>query len=261
MPCWGLAISSAFRVGLAQLLGLVTGWWILLPILTAQQPMPGDVADWATAAFRADVRFFGAGVIGVGAIWTLVKIARPVLGGIRSAVAANRARATGTTLAIEERDMPITLVAGGAMALMLPIGWLLWSVLADGPLADSSLLLVAGAVIFVMIQGLMIAAVCGYMAGLIGASNSPLSAVGILAVLAASLMLAGWFGRDNPPDTEQALVAYALIVTGVVFGVATISNDNLQDLKTGQLVGATPWRQQAALVIGVIFGSLTVPPC
>src|SRR3546814_16144890 len=72
-------------------------------------------------------------------------------------------------------------------------------------------------------------------------------------------MLAGLFGRDNGPDVQQALVAYALIVTSLVFGVATISNDNLQDLKTGHLVSATPWRQQVALIIGVVFGSLIVP--
>ena len=98
------------------------------------------------------------------------------------------------------------------------------------------------------------------MAGLIGASNSPVSGIGILAVIASSLMLVGLFGRDNPADTTQALIAFALIVTGIVFGVATISNDNLQDLKTGQLVGATPWKQQVALIIGVVFGSLVVPP-
>jgi putative OPT family oligopeptide transporter len=61
-------------------------------------------------------------------------------------------------------------------------------------------------------------------------------------------------------DASQSLVAFALFVTAIIFGVATIANDNLQDLKTGQLVGATPWRQQVALIIGVIFGSLVIPP-
>jgi putative OPT family oligopeptide transporter len=98
------------------------------------------------------------------------------------------------------------------------------------------------------------------MAGLIGASNSPVSGIGILSVVASSLMLVALYGREAGHDTSQALIAYALIVTGIVFGVATISNDNLQDLKTGQLVGATPWRQQVALIIGVVFGSLVVPP-
>ncbi|HEX7856732.1 MAG TPA: oligopeptide transporter, OPT family [Sphingobium sp.] len=256
----GVGHLVGISVGLAQLLGLITGWWVLLPILTANHPAAGEIEGWATSVFRADVRFFGAGVIGVAAVWTLVKIAGPVLGGIRSAFAASRARHGGEALALEERDLPIGIVIGGSLVLLLPIAWLLWSVLAGGPLAGSALLLVAGALLFVLVLGLLIAAVCGYMAGLIGASNSPVSAIGILAVLAASLMLAGLFGRNNPPETTQAMIAYALIVTGIVFGVATISNDNLQDLKTGQLVGATPWKQQVALVIGVIFGSLVIPP-
>jgi putative OPT family oligopeptide transporter len=99
------------------------------------------------------------------------------------------------------------------------------------------------------------------MAGLIGASNSPISGVGILSVLGISLILAGLFGSGHTdPATTNSLVAFALFVTAIVFGVATISNDNLQDLKTGQLVGATPWRQQVALVLGVLFGSLVIPP-
>ena len=256
----GVGHLVGISVGLAQLLGLVTGWWVLLPILTASQPMTGEVEVWASTVFRADVRFFGAGVIGVAAIWALVRIAGPVVRGIASAFAASRARHGGEVLAIEERDMPIGVVIGGALAMLLPIAWLLWSVLAGGPLAGATGLLLAGALLFVVVVGLLVAAVCGYMAGLIGSSNSPVSAIGILAVLAASLMLAGLFGRENDAGTTQALIAYALIVTGVVFGVATIANDNLQDLKTGQLVGATPWKQQVALVIGVVFGSLIIPP-
>lgn len=247
-------------VGLANLAGIITSWVILLPMLTAQSPLPGGVEAWAGTIFRQDVRFFGAGVIGVAAVWTLLKIAGPVIGGIRGALAASRARAGGQILELTERDLPIGIVGGGSLFLMLPIGALLWSVLAGGPLDGSALVLVLGALLFVVVIGLMIAAVTGYMAGLIGASNSPVSGIGILAILAASLLLVGLFGRDNPPDATQAMTAYALIVTGVVFGIATISNDNLQDLKTGQLVGATPWKQQVALVIGVIFGSLVVPP-
>jgi putative OPT family oligopeptide transporter len=199
-------------------------------------------------------------VIGVAAVWTLLRIAGPVLGGIRSAMAASAVRRGGQALALEERDLPISIVFFGSLALLAPVAWLLWSVIADGPLIGSAPLLIGGALVFVIVVGLMIAAVCGYMAGLIGASNSPVSGIGILSVVAASLMLVGLFGRDTAPGTSEALVAYALIVTGIVFGVATISNDNLQDLKTGQLVGATPWRQQVALIFGVIFGSLVVPP-
>ncbi len=256
----GVGHLVGISVGLAMGLGLVIGWWVLLPILTARHPLPGGAETWANAIFTQDVRFFGAGVIGIAAVWTLVRIALPVIGGIRSAMAASRARRGGVALAIEERDLPIGVVALGTLAILLPIAWLLWSVIAGGPLEGSALILIAGALLFVLVIGLMIAAVTGYMAGLIGASNSPVSGIGILSVVAASLMLVGLFGRHQPVGTTNALVAYALIVTGVVFGVATISNDNLQDLKTGQLVGATPWRQQVALIFGVVFGALVVPP-
>jgi putative OPT family oligopeptide transporter len=97
------------------------------------------------------------------------------------------------------------------------------------------------------------------MAGLIGASNSPISGVGILSVLGIALILALLFPHASG-DMSKSLVAFALFVTAIVFGVATISNNNLQDLKTGQLVDATPWRQQVALVLGVIFGSVVIPP-
>ncbi|MHA6717929.1 OPT family oligopeptide transporter [Sphingomonas sp. RS6] len=245
-------------VGFAILVGVAIGWWIALPILSAG--MPGAAEEVASAVFRSDVRFLGAGTIGMAAIWTLLKIIGPVVGGIRSALAASRAARGGAAIAVTERDLPIGIVAIVCIGMLLPIGWLLRGVLAGGPLSGSAGLLVAGSLAFVLVIGLVIASVCGYMAGLIGASNSPVSGIGILSVVAAALMLVGLFGRDLDPGTTQALVAYALIVTGIVFGVATISNDNLQDLKTGQLVGATPWKQQVALIFGVIFGSLVIPP-
>jgi putative OPT family oligopeptide transporter len=245
-------------VGLAILAGVAIGWWIALPILSAG--LPGEAEAVANAVFRSDVRFLGAGTIGVAAIWTLLKIIGPVIGGIRSSLAASRAARGGDAIAVTERDLPIGVLGGVCLAVLVPIAWLLWDVLAGGPLAGSAGLLIAGSLLFILVVGLVIASVCGYMAGLIGASNSPVSGIGILSIVAASLMLVGMFGRDLDPGTTQALVAYALIVTGIVFGVATISNDNLQDLKTGQIVGATPWKQQLALVFGVIFGSLIIPP-
>ena len=245
--------------GMAILLGIAIGWWIVLPVLTAAAPQTGDVAAWAQVVFRDDVRFFGAGVIGIAAIYTLLRIAGPVVRGLNASLAASRV-ARGDALALEERDLPVAAVAGGSLAALVPIAFLLHAVLAGGPLAGSALLLVGASLLFVAVIGLVIAAVCGYMAGLIGASNSPVSGIGILAVIAASLMLVGWFGRGGEAGQTEALVAYALIVTGIVFGIATISNDNLQDLKTGQLVGATPWKQQVALVIGVCFGAMVVPP-
>jgi putative OPT family oligopeptide transporter len=258
----GVGHLVGLSVGLAMLAGIAIGFWIALPLLTAAAPAgPGvALADWVGGVFSRDVRFLGAGVIGVAAIWTLLRIAGPVVGGVTASLAASRARARAEALAVEEQDLPFGWVVAGSLLTLLPVAWLLWSTIAGGPLAGSAVALIAGALLFVAVVGLVIAAVCGYMAGLIGASNSPVSGIGILAVLAASLMLVGLFGRGLPAGTTQALAAYALIVTGIVFGVATISNDNLQDLKTGQLVGATPWKQQVALLFGVGFGSLVVPP-
>ena len=256
----GVGHLVGLSVGMAMLLGIVIGFGVGLPILTAHAPAAGPLADWVGGVFRHDIRFLGAGVIGVAAVWTLIKIIGPVVGGVRSSLAAGRARARDEVLPLHEQDLPFGWVAGGSLLVLIPIAGLLWSVIAGGPLAASGVALIAGALVFVLVAGLVIAAVCGYMAGLIGASNSPVSGIGILSVLAASLMLVGLFGRGTPPATTEALVAYALIVTAVVFGVATISNDNLQDLKTGELIGATPWKQQVALLFGVLFGSLVVPP-
>jgi len=124
---------------------------------------------------------------------------------------------------------------------------------------DYPVTVITGTVLYILVVAILIAAICGYMAGLIGASNSPVSGVGILAVLGASLLLVAFFGHSTDPEHTNALIAFALFATAIVFSVATISNDNLQDLKTGQLVGATPWKQQVALILGVIFGSLVIP--
>ena len=113
---------------------------------------------------------------------------------------------------------------------------------------------------YTVVAGLVVAAVCGYMAGLIGSSNSPVSGARRSSPSWARRCCCVAVARPSDPNAAKALVAYALFVTAVIINVATISNDNLQDLKTGQLVGATPWRQQVALIFGVVFGALVIPP-
>ena len=98
------------------------------------------------------------------------------------------------------------------------------------------------------------------MAGLIGSSNSPVSGVGILAIVIASLLMLGAMQLFGIAGRSARSIAFALMITAVVFAISVISNDNLQDLKTAQLVAATPWRQQAALIVGVVAGSLVIPP-
>ena len=249
-------------VGIAMLLGAFIGWGWAVPHFTALHPAVGDVADVAQGAWNHYVRFVGAGTIGVAAIWTLAKLVKPVVSGLTSAMAASRVRKAGKadTLPRTEQDIPIGIVGLIVLICMLPIAWLLGHFSVVSGLGSHTTLLVVGGVLFVLILSFLVSTVCGYMAGLIGSSNSPLSGIGILVVIIAALLLVLGVKSDLPVDSGKALVAFALFITSVVFAVAAIANNNLQDLKTGQLVDATPWRQQVALVIGVIAGAIVIPP-
>jgi len=243
-------------VGLAILWGLVLGFGIVTPLLTYWAHTP----DMAEAVWAHQVRFFGAGVIGVAALWTLATLIMPIIGGLRDSLAASRARKAGNaTLAIEEQDIPVPLLGLGLVALLVPMAVLMYVFLSGGPLAQMMWPLIAIGIVYVIVAGAIVAAVCGYMAGLIGASNSPVSGLGILGVVGAGLVLLVFAKPALPTGALPQLVAFALFLTALIFSTATISNDNLQDLKTGQLVGATPWKQQVALMIGVIAGSAVIP--
>ncbi len=263
MALIGVGHLVGMAVGIAMFAGLVISWGYLVPHWTALTPAAAgmSVDDWAGDVFVHKVRFIGAGTIGIAAIWTLLRILGPIIGGIRSAMAANRARkgSGAQSLALTERDIPIGIVGAVILLSMVPIGFLLAAFGTTNPIASDPATTLMFSIVYILVAGVVIAAVCGYMAGLIGASNSPISGVGILSVLGISLILAMLYPGADPTATKS-LVAFALFVTAIVFGVATISNDNLQDLKTGQLVGATPWRQQLALVLGVVFGAIVIPP-
>ena len=255
----GVGHLVGLPVGIAMLVGVVISYFILLPIFTT-----GDITDATALAdvvdttFSDDIRFIGVGTMAIAAIWTLLKIAAPIAVGIRQSLASSRARKSGSAVDVTERDIPFPYVATTIVAFMVPIALLLWDFVRGTDIHDHMAVLITVSVLFTLLVGLIIASVCGYMAGLIGASNSPISSIGIIAVLAASLLIAA-VTRGTTAD-PLSLVAYTLFTAAIVFGIATISNDNLQDLKTGQLVGATPWKQQVALIIGVVFGSLVIPP-
>jgi putative OPT family oligopeptide transporter len=264
MALIGVGHLVGMAVGIAMLTGLIISFFILVPwqVGLAGLGSPADMADLVSTTFREKVRFIGAGTMGVAAIWTLLRIIGPIIKGITSAIAANRKRQAGQgdALPLTERDLPITIVAGTIVLSLIPIGLLLSAFAQSGPIAAEPVATLGFSLFYIFVAGAIIAAITGYMAGLIGASNSPVSGVGILTVLGISLILAALFGSGLDVTASQSLVAFALFVTAIIFGVATIANDNLQDLKTGQLVGATPWRQQVALVLGVIFGSVVIPP-
>ena len=250
-------------VGIAMLIGAVIGWGWLVPHFAA---LTGDLTTAAGALAQSTwshkVRFIGAGTIGVSAIWTLLKLVKPVASGLAGAMAASRARKAGKadTLPITERDIPIGIVGLVTLLCMLPIGWVLGYFANTSGLGAHVTTLVIGGVFYVFLMSFFVSAVCGYMAGLIGSSNSPLSGIGILVVIGAALLLVVGIKPYVGPDATKALMAFALFTTAVIFNVAAIANNNLQDLKTGQLVDATPWKQQVALIIGVLAGAVVIPP-
>ncbi|SHN38311.1 putative oligopeptide transporter, OPT family [Duganella sacchari] len=259
----GAGHLMGITVGVAMLVGTVIAWGVLVPIMTTLSPAAAGMAaaDHALSIWSKEVRMMGAGVIGIAAIITLAGLAKPILGGLKSAMeTARKAKLAGAVLDRTELDMPIFFVGLVTLISLVPAGWLLASFLQGGPLMSLAVPLVAVGVGYILIAGIFAAAVCGYMAGLIGSSNSPVSGIAILTILGAALSV-GMVGRTvMGPEVAQALIAFALFVTTVVLAVAVIGNDNLQDLKTGQLVNATPWKQQVGLLIGVAAGSCVVPP-
>ena len=260
----GAGYLVGLSVGMAMLLGLVIAWGVAVPWLSAHPfPVPvnpytiADPDNFANFIWAKQVRFIGAGAIAVASVWTLIKLIGPVVSGVVSTLSASRAAKGGQGARTDTDISPLGIFLI-ALACLAVIAWLLYQFIQPTPLAGHTTSLIATAIPFIFIGGFLIAAICGYMAGLIGASNSPISGVGILAILFCSLVLVAVVHPGA--ESSKALVAFALFATSIVFAIATISNNNLQDLKTGQLVKATPRAQQWALIVGVIAGAAVIPP-
>jgi putative OPT family oligopeptide transporter len=240
-------------VGLAMLAGILIAWAGAVPILTAMTPVHGDLASYVGGIWRNDVRFMGAGAMAVAAVWSLLRTMGPIVGGLKATMRA-RGGVAGL-LNQTDRDLSFRTIAGIGLAATALSTWLVWRFSAEAGLADVAPWIALLSVPLVLAGGFFVSAICGYMAGLIGSSNSPISGVGILAVVGSALCLVVLFAGHG----AKPMVAIALFITAILFAVACSSNNNLQDLKTGQLVGAAPWRQQVALLAGVAAATVTVP--
>ncbi|HEX4105214.1 MAG TPA: oligopeptide transporter, OPT family, partial [Rhizomicrobium sp.] len=189
----------------------------------------------------------------VAAVWSLLRTVGPIIGGLKATM-----RAQGGVTDLDDqtdRDMSFPWILALGMASTAVCTWLVWRFARETGLTDSAVGIAMLSIPLVLAGGFFVSAICGYMAGLIGSSNSPISGVGILAVVGTALCLVLFFnGHGATP-----MVAVALFITAILFAVACSSNNNLQDLKTGQLVGAAPWRQQVALLAGVAAATVTVP--
>lgn len=255
---FSLALAGAghlvgISVGLAMLAGILIAWAGAVPIITAMTPVHGDLASFVSGIWRNDVRFIGAGAMAVAAVWSLLRTMGPIVSGLKATM---RARGGAANLLNQtDRDMSFHAILAIGLVSTAVSTWLVWRFSTEAGLTAAAPWIALLSIPLVLAGGFFVSAICGYMAGLIGSSNSPISGVGILAVVGTGLCLVLLFaGHGTKP-----LVAVALFITAILFAVACSSNNNLQDLKTGQLVGAAPWRQQVALLAGVAAATVTVP--
>ena len=251
--------------GIAILLGIIIAWGAAVPMLTSMTPQPSDMemSAFAMKIWKENVRFIGAGTIGIAAIWTLLTLIKPMIEGLKISMQALKG-SNSSNLSRMEQDLSPKAMIGWTAVMTLLLAVSFYQFVADASLPAGLawlLVLVCTAVTFMI--GFLVAAACGYMAGLVGSSSSPISGIGIISIVAISLILL-LVGNAYPQllttGDGKFVTALALFCGSAVLCVATISNDNLQDLKTGYLVKATPWRQQIALIIGVVVGALVISP-
>ncbi|BCD85355.1 oligopeptide transporter, OPT family protein [Pseudomonas solani] len=263
----GAGYLMGITAGIAILVGVLICWGVAVPLLTVNAtPAAGQaISELATQLWSSQVRFLGAGTIGIAALWTLATLFKPMAQGVWTSLQAVRGKGEISTERTE-RDMSaraILLLAGILLLALFGVFGFFLHEAAPELTGLGFWGLVSGCVLFAFFFGFLIAAACGYMAGLVGSSSSPISGIGIIAVILVSLLILGMGSLESgllQLAGGKVAIALALFTTAVVLAIAAISNDNLQDLKTGYLVGATPWRQQVALIVGCLAGALVIPP-
>ena len=251
--------------GIAILVGVLIAWAGFVPYFTnVFAPDGGATAKFAMGIWKSKVRFIGAGAIGIAAIWTLITLIKPIIEGMKISVKSMNSSSSERELHRMDTDMSTKSVIIVFGIILLGLVLTFWDFVSAVPISAGLMwtLVIVGVLVALLI-GFFVAAACGYMAGLIGTSASPISGIGILATIISSLVVYFIASENNLFATEagvQFATAMAIFMTSVVIAIASISNDNLQDLKTGQLVGATPWRQQIALLLGSVAGAIAIAP-
>jgi putative OPT family oligopeptide transporter len=253
-----LSVGYIVRLNIAVLVfaGGAVSWFVAIPIWYAMYGSPDpdlrQPADIAWTIWTTKIRYLGVGAMAVGGLWALISIREPLLAAVASGLRAAGGGSPGDEsqeIVDTERDVPMRFVLAGVIACVLPIAGVY--VFATGQLA------IAVPMALVMITaGFLFSAVAAYMAGLVGSSNNPISGVTIATVLLASLVLAAIMGTGAGAEGAAA----AILVAAVVCCAAAISGDTMQDFKAGQLVGATPWKQQVMELVGVVAAAAVVAP-
>ncbi|HEG0314618.1 TPA: oligopeptide transporter, OPT family [Campylobacter coli] len=259
-------LGAGYLVGLAGAIALFVGmflaWGIFTPYLSNFEfDSAKNAVDLASSVWSSKVRLIGTGAIAIAALWTLIELLKPVIEGIKEIV--KNVKITNQEKN-ERTNIDLSLKSIFILFVLMVVGLFItfYSFVEDANLSIYYQMLFSfvGTLVSVSI-GFFVAAACGYMAGLVGSSSSPISGIGLIGIIVSSLviLLLGANLFDDPMLSKFA-IALAIFTTSVIVATAAISNDNLQDLKTGYLVGATPWKQQVALLIGCVFGALAIVP-
>jgi putative OPT family oligopeptide transporter len=252
----GVGYIVGLNVAILIAAGGLFSWWLAIPIYNAYffahdpvllQKLAGlDPEAAAFAIWRAQVRYIGVGCMLTGALWALWSLRKSLFSAVRSGL---KVSGKGAAAVLDtEHDLPMGAVLIGIALFVIPLFLLYYLVVGSMGVA------LAMAVIMI-VAGFLFSSVSGYMAGLVGSSNNPVSGITICTILFASLVLMWMVGG------KSAIGAVAVVFIGaVVCNAAAVAGDNLQDLKAGQLVGATPWRQQVMLMVGVIASAAVMAP-
>jgi len=252
----GVGFIVGFNIGCLMLSGGALSWWIFIPIYNtfffdsnpdlAAQLVGLSAEDAAFTIWNAQVRYIGVGAMLIGGLWSLWSLRKSLLSGIKTG--AKLKAGSTTDVPHTERDLPMGAILTGIVLFVLPLFGLYYAVV------DNLGIAFAMAVVMV-VAGFVFSSVSGYMAGLVGSSNNPVSGITISTILFASLLLLVVFGKGSSVGPVAAIM-----IGAVICNAAAVAGDNLQDLKAGQLVGATPWRQQVMLGIGALASAAVMAP-
>ncbi len=243
-------LSVGFIVGrniaILVFAGGLISWGFAIPIYTYFNPFDGNAMDAAWDIWNEKIRYLGVGAMVVGGIWSFIKLLKPLIIGIKASLNTYSSLNTNIEIKREEQDIPIKYVGIALAILIIPMYFMYLNVLQSNSIA----LIVT----FIMVVfGFLFSSVAAYMAGVVGSSNNPISGVTIATILFSSLLLLALMGAGS---MEGA--AGSILIGAVVCAAASIGGDNMQDLKTGYLLGATPWKQQVMQIVGTISAALVL---
>jgi putative OPT family oligopeptide transporter len=261
----GVGYIVGLNIGIVVVSGSILSYNIAIPIFHAyflpqhpelmsavtaacQSLSTSDCAEAAAQILRREqIRYLGVGAMLVGGLWALISLRHSIVSGVKSGLAATRAD-TGALVAHTDRDLPMKWVLIGIVVFTIPLSILYTNIVGSvGVGAAMSIIMV--------VAGFLFCSVSAYMAGLVGSSNNPVSGITIATILFAALVLLGFLGKDSAVGPVAAVM-----IGAVVCCAACVAGDNLQDLKAGYIVGATPWKQQVMLAIGSVSCALIMAP-